>query len=382
MDEIRSPGAPAPPPPSSPAPAAGADLAPGGVCRVLHAMDVSRSLDLARAAERLSSARPTTFQHKTRVPAGEGMSPPLRLVWPTAGLALGAWTTTAEVEVALFDFGAICVTSTLPIGVSLDELAALSALLYGHTELGARSRAIARELLAALRDAVVAPLPPSRVEEYVVFQARPGPRGVAALLAEARPRLARVLRAEAGPLSPQEVDDALAHPISYGGAEVCLVDWLGSILLGEDLEDERLVLELATVELEELRFLDARLDREVDDAYALLARQRTLRGALTMRRRELARVGRMQVDNAILYQGIDNAWKLFGDDYLARLYRTAADRFHLNDWDAVIERKLEVLRNIYESLVDLAAHRRSEVLEWIIILLIAVDVMLFVVERG
>lgn len=70
----------------------------------------------------------------------------------------------------------------------------------------------------------------------------------------------------------------------------------------------------------------------------------------------------MQADGAVLHEGIDNALKLLGDDYLARLYRTAADRFHFNDWDASIERKLGFLRQVYESLAGLAAHRRSEVL--------------------
>ena len=50
----------------------------------------------------------------------------------------------------------------------------------------------------------------------------------------------------------------------------------------------------------------------------------------------------------------------FGDDYLARLYRTAAARFHFDDWDTSIQRKLGVLRSVYQNLADSAAHRRSE----------------------
>ena len=65
------------------------------------------------------------------------------------------------------------------------------------------------------------------------------------------------------------------------------------------------------------------------------------------------------------------------DDYLARLYRTAGDRLHFNDWDASIQRKLDVLWNVYQGLADQAANRRSEVLEWIIIGLIAADIVLY-----
>jgi uncharacterized Rmd1/YagE family protein len=85
----------------------------------------------------------------------------------------------------------------------------------------------------------------------------------------------------------------------------------------------------------------------------------------------------MQADGAVLFEGTDNALKLVSDDYLARVYRTVAERFHFNDWDSAIARKLGVLRDIYQGLTDRASHRRSDVLEWIIILLIAVEIFFY-----
>jgi uncharacterized Rmd1/YagE family protein len=65
-----------------------------------------------------------------------------------------------------------------------------------------------------------------------------------------------------------------------------------------------------------------------------------------------------------------------GDHYLARLYRLAAERFHLSDWDASILRKLDTLDSIYQKLSDQLSSRRMEALEWIIIVLIAVSILL------
>ncbi|MFT5291058.1 MAG: hypothetical protein ACI82F_003134, partial [Planctomycetota bacterium] len=197
------------------------------------------------------------------------------------------------------------------------------------------------------------------------------------LLLHERPALARILRAEQSQLSSQEVEDALANPVSYGLHDVCLVDWLAAFLMGRDMEDERLVLELATVELLELRLLDARLEEQIQGAYKLLGARSGLWGALTLRRRELEQVARIQAEDAILHEGIDNALKLFGDDYLARLYQTSGRRFHFEEWDRSVQRKLDVLRSIHQSLADVAAHSRAELLEWIIILLIAVDILLY-----
>ena len=88
------------------------------------------------------------------------------------------------------------------------------------------------------------------------------------------------------------------------------------------------------------------------------------------------RVARMQVESAILFEGVNNALKLLGDQYLSRVYRLVSQRFHLAEWDAGILRKLQTLESIYEKMSDQAATRRMEVLEWIIIILIAISIIL------
>jgi uncharacterized Rmd1/YagE family protein len=72
---------------------------------------------------------------------------------------------------------------------------------------------------------------------------------------------------------------------------------------------------------------------------------------------------------------VNNALKLLGDQYLARVYRLASQRFHLSEWDASILRKLQTLESIYEKVSDQAASYRMEILEWIIILLIAFEIV-------
>ncbi|MDB4973747.1 MAG: uncharacterized protein JWN48_2088, partial [Myxococcaceae bacterium] len=84
----------------------------------------------------------------------------------------------------------------------------------------------------------------------------------------------------------------------------------------------------------------------------------------------------LQADAAVLFEGVDNALKLLGDQYLARLYRIASERFHLPQWDTAIERKLKLLDGIYEKMSSRAATKRFEMLEVVIIVLIAVSSVL------
>jgi len=187
--------------------------------------------------------------------------------------------------------------------------------------------------------------------------------------------LARILRGETAPLSQQEIADALACRISYGPDDATIIDWNAALVFDRQAEDVRTVLEFANVELLEMRVLDAHLDKGLESSYDVVSRRRlgVLR-AIGSSAAELRRIAQLQADSAMLFEGVNNNFKLIGDQYLARVYRLASQRFHLADWDAGILRKLATLESIYQKLADQQSHRRSEVLEWIIIALIAFEI--------
>jgi len=141
-------------------------------------------------------------------------------------------------------------------------------------------------------------------------------------------------------------------------------------------QDVLAVLEFANVELLEMRFLDQKLDDALTRAYERLSRRSQKWLLLPSATADLRDISQWQVDSAILFEGVNNVLKLLGDQYLARLYRLVAQRFHLTDWDSSIFRKLETLESIYEKISDQVVSRRMEVLEWIIIFLIALSIAL------
>jgi hypothetical protein len=342
------------------------------------ALDLGFEIDLARAGQRLGTGvRAGSFKHK-RSPEGppeEGK--PLRFTTRAQPVSLGTRATSDELEIALYTFGAISLAYALPLELELAELVETCELLYGNAPLLTDARVRASELLALLGDAVREPHLAESIEDYVIYSQQPDEQPLDELEGEQRALLARILRAERGPLAQLEIDNALAGRIAYAPRELVLVDWFAALLIGADMEDERRVLELTTVELCELRFLDARLERRVDEAYGLFARRRWPAFALAPRTRELERLARFQADSAILHENFDNALKLLADDYLARLYELCSDRFHFSAWDMAIERKLGTLESIYSKMADQSAHRRAELLEWIIIALFVVDILLY-----
>jgi hypothetical protein len=350
-----------------------------GTCYSLFAYEVAQAIDLDVAERRLvAEAERQTIKQKRRAPAYFEYRPaPLRVVRPASVQTHAAYCTAPTVEIVLYDFGAVSVSYATPIEGPVAGLPALADELWGNARLLADSRRHVEELLRSLGDAAVRPQIGDVVEDYALFhiEALTAQCDAATLWTEHGQTVARILRASLQPLSQQEVTDATALRLSFGPNDAAIIDTEATVLFDPEGEDVRTVLEFANTQLLEMRHLDQQLDDTLEGAYqTLLGRPgRTGRGAP-----DLLRLGRLQVDAAILFEQVTNALKLVGEQYLARIYALASRRFHLSEWDAAISRKLQTIDGIYGKMADRAATRRMELLEWIIIVLIALSLVLSV----
>ena len=349
-----------------------------GVCHAYFAVDLGFGVDLARAEKAIAAeSLRQTFKRPRRAPeAAQLRRHSLRVAQSGFPIEIGGWKTDSAVEVVVWEFAAATIDYRIPIDAELGDLVALADLLWDNAALVADARQRAKTLLANLDDAVEKPIVGGRVEDYVAFELRlpPGTRPEELWTTEAS-TTARILRAEPAPLGEQEIGEALSMRTAYLPDECVLVDWFAAILAGDDMEDERVVLELSVAELCELRQLDEQLDGGIERAYAVLNQPRGFWGGLRPPS-SLDAVAQAQADAAVLFEGVDNALKLLGDQYLARLYHVVSQRFHLPDWDAAIQRKLGVLDSIHEKLSSRASTRRFELLEVIVILLILVEILM------
>jgi hypothetical protein len=351
-----------------------------GVCYAFFAYEAAFSINLDRAEQRIhQTTQRETIPHKRRAPSYfEYQPPPLRVTQPIAPLSLGNYRSRESVDLVIYDFGAVSVVYSLPLEGGLSDLLGLSEELYDNQALLSDSRRRVEEILKVMGDAAAEAKLADVVEDYVVFQveALNPPLNAADLCSKYPQQIAQVLRAERQPLSEQEVEDALSSRISFGSHDIAIIDWNASLLLDREGDDIRAVLEFANVELVEMRYLDQKLDRALDQAYETLLRRswdwRAMGGSYSS---DLRRVAQLQVDSAILFEGVNNTLKLLGDQYLARVYRMVSKRFHLADWDTSILRKLETLESIYEKISDQVSNRRMEMLEWVIIILIAFSIV-------
>jgi hypothetical protein len=383
-----------------------------GDCWAFFAFDVGHAINLdaaqrlltpAHLADTLESARreeiPRSHSTHRRAPSSFQFRPtPLRVDQSDAALPaldLGGFHPSHVVECTLFEFGCLSVAYRIPLNTSqpLDRLLPLAQALFDCAPLRSDAQRRAAALAARLAPSIDRPGMAAIVEDYTVYHARrwssvPSDASIdasAAILGDAD-TVAKLLLGESpsdGPgLSPCFVDSTLSSLVSYSESDAAVIDWNAALILGPDEEDSLAVLEFANVELLEMRFLDDRLDDALDLSYSTLLRREkgTGRSPLGLivdpHRASRRRLAAFQMENAILFEGVNNALKLIGDQHLARLYAAAVRRFHMAEWDASILRKLHTIDGLYQKLADEQSGRRMEVLEWIIIVLIAVSIAL------
>ena len=352
------------------------------VCRAMFVFDAGREVDLA-ACRALAKefVRPVPVTDSRCAPSSVRIeSPPLRLDVPFDGFVLDGRRIDGPAEIAVYEFGAIAVTLCVPAGTTLGEMRDAACALTGDAELAAAARSISNGLLARIGASVVDLRLADVVEEHLVFEITDFDSDVPLpdLPRHCGPELARILRAESQDLSAQEIEHATATRVMRTPDDLVLLDWNAAIVLDAEPEEARAVIELANVQLLEMRFLDRRLDESLHHAYDVVSRRVLWRPVLLPGglREAMRHIAQRQVDSAMLFEHVSNALKLVGDQYLARVYRGAAQQFELQAWNDAIVRKIATLDSIYEKVHDRTVNARGEMLEWIVILLILFEVVM------
>lgn len=216
-------------------------------------------------------------------------------------------------------------------------------------------------------------------EAYTVFclSDLEGQRDANLWLADHRREVAGLL-SETAPdrLSEAQVTEILRVQRSFENTDLVVVDWDAALVvdLGESTDHVLYALELANLQLEELRVMDQRLDQYLDRAYLDLERRRLpLFGRASISLRNLRR---FRMDVTKITDEITHITKFFGDWHLARVYLGAKERFYLEQWRASVESRLAQLDKLYSVVHAEANEQRMLVLEILVVVFFAVDLWL------
>jgi hypothetical protein len=356
-----------------------------GTLHIFVAFDWGEEVDLDHA-RRLLPAELQDLARRRRTPSSVAYRPaPLRYPLSGARVTLPeVGEVTSAAEAIVFDFGGVSVSLQTPFELSAAALSKLASSLADAQPLVDEARRVSMKLFETLKSAMQQPRWSPLNEEYFVFQIESceSLAPVAKFVERDSAWLAQLVRLESEALSDAEISAQLQSQISYSLNDLLLAAFSAAVLVDRDCEETLQTIEFANLQLLEYRFIDNLLDERLAGAYSTI--HRTLQSWLPFWRthgRPLRQLGELRIDVNRLFERTGNALKLVGDQYLARVYRLVAQRFHLAEWEQSIRASLDVVEGAYQVVSDQSATFRVELLEMIVIVLIALEIVLALVRH-
>ena len=309
---------------------------------------------------------------------------------------------TVAVEGRIFPIGVIEIyTSVWFSKASLDSVLDLAGLDEHPVKVGGKemefeemTREFFDELLKTIKPAMVSPYPAfEHPEIYTLIMITESDPKLDAkdFMKSFRKQTAGILRGEKGwkKLSGKEVEDAVKLYLSYSDEDIVLVDWYSALMSGavDYMGELERMIELARIQLLELKTYDKLLDQRLERAYDSLravftkprmgmAWGRSGYGELVRAAGELAE-WRVKVTDRV--EDMRNILKYTGEWYLGKLYRIASERFRISDWFGLVDKKLDQLQELYSLAMERVDVHRATTLEFLMILLIVAIVVLEII---
>ncbi|MBI4095334.1 MAG: hypothetical protein HY438_00575 [DPANN group archaeon] len=287
----------------------------------------------------------------------------------------------ADIKAKIYNFGVVTVIYQIPFSGDLSELAKLTSLLAENKEVAEAAKKQVAKLVKEFELALDHPQEMLEYwEDYLIASVKEfdGTYDTDKLIKTAGTDIARVLRCETGKLSRQELENSLKYLLTYYEDELVAVDWQAAFIYDPrqsyDVFD---VLEDAVIELLELRAYDDILDKALEKAYDDLEKPSF---SFRPHARTLHDLTEVKLDVTGVMAKVNDALKLIGDLYLAKVYKAAAQRFYLADLQASLNEKLKTIESIYQLLFERANNRVLIFLEALIVGLFVLDIILLFVK--
>jgi len=353
-----------------------------GTLTALYLFDVAEHIDLARLRQIIGTGSEARLMARTTASAYlRYQTPPLVADGETLGFA-GIDGFRARLK--FFDYGVISLALTRTFGGSWAELVESSHRYIENAALEAQSEAAVRSVLERCRAAITRARETFLSEDYLVVAVHQldGVATSGELLDARGEQIAQMLRGETQPLSSQEQEEVLRVRLSYFAHDLVVPTWNAAFVYDTEAGAAATLelFEFANSQLLEFRYHDALLDAELAGIYPQLQRTswwHNLLGRGTAR--AATQLHSLFIDINEITDRTENALKIVGDLYAARLLALVSARLGIARWKASVEDKLETLDDIYRFAVEQVTISRGQFLELTVVLILILELVLFMI---
>jgi hypothetical protein len=353
-----------------------------GYFRILNFFDIAEAVDLEKLRSLLGpqvAPRSPGFVHLTPEYA-QAQTPPLEesiepLTLPGGEKLSG--------KIKYYWFGVASVELATPFRCDLNALCGDSYRWMNAPEVEKAAEDLLRVRLERFRPALIRPSVKWLDEDYLVIDIQSayhedGRAPTATeLLEHYGDQITELVRGEITPLSAAERDEILRGALSYYPTDLIVVGWAAALVYDKPDATSAIIdlLEYANTQLLEFRYYDELLTNLLSNVYSSLEGRESFRSRWRLPRRA-GRLNRLRLDIMDLSERTEYAVKFISDTYYARVYKVISSKIGVGDYKALVSEKLKTAGELYEFMVAQFNERRMFVLELVVAVLVALDVIL------
>lgn len=343
--------------------------------RFYRIFDIGEEIDLRGLEEGLARSMATSRFRFQRVSPTSIIidQPPLLIRLPGMSIETVRGTLPLSVMARIYEFGAFSLCLSLEkMDAPPLALREMALSLSGRDTLSRFFDAALSELRGILSVHIgTRPVDPAFYDDYTIYLADRQDPSLDPVV---------ILLGEDAEFSPEIRRETLQYSFSYYPDERAVLSWGGAVIFSPGPPVDLIeLIEFAAVQVLELRFYDRELSRQMDRMYDDIEnadRQWWLIRSLHYRKL-MKDLMSEQAEVSEIVEDINNLIKVTDDIYYARVYAAALHALRSDSWSQSVNRRLSTIRETYRMLSDEVNVQHAHFLEWIVIILIALEIILF-----
>jgi hypothetical protein len=189
-------------------------------------------------------------------------------------------------------------------------------------------------------------------------------------------KIASLLRLETQTLSDYQIKDILDSTTGYYGQDFMIIDSEASFIYDDEYYETLEFFESANIQLLELQYFDRLLDNTLKDFYLKpLTISWKAYIPLIGRRMDtsISKLARLRVDISVIVERLEGSIKMVGDAYYSKIYSVLVHNLSLGSWKESINKKLDIISDLYTVYQHRLERTHEEILTIVIIILIALE---------
>ena len=351
---------------------------------VYHVFDIGWEINLSKAEELLLTKQKASSRFKFSKDPRKAIiikEAPLEINIGKELIKINEIDYETNLHAKIWDYGAISISVEIILkeNITLLDLHKIALYLEETDTLEKLARKIKDEVKSLIFDSIKLPQEWNQFEDYIIYYIEKidgisEPQEILQKFDVA----SLILGENINVLSQSASLPVIERFIQYYKNDMAVIDWDSAILIeptgSRDICD---AIEFSLTHLLELRYYDYLIDKKLDILYDALEKEsKKINRILKFNYSKISEeASKTYIEFSDLLSKIENSFKTVGDPYVATVFRTCAEQFRFDDWYSSIARKMDTLFQITQIINSELNAIRSHILEIIIILLIAIEVI-------